>query len=740
MLRKGLTFIPTPKLLPISHILENKNKLIRNIKIKCAFSHKIDNNFDNKKKLFIEKSKWTPSNTQLFRNDSLATALDIINKIETCTNNIIKSHETCEKYSQEFVILKEKLNLTSKEFSAINKLKNNTNLTIKPADKGGSLVLMQTEHYLYEAQRQLNDKNYYKKLTRPIYPDNKIKIHNILTRMYRDGFISDKQLQYLSGPTDPRPRRFYILPKIHKKPDTWTIPNKMPQGRPIVSDINSESYRISEYVESFLQPLACKHASYIKNSQDFIEKIKNYSINKNTYLVTGDVTSLYTNMKHNFTISSIEKVFNKYPDLNRPSNYIVELLKLILENNDFEFNDEIYLQTCGCPMGKVIGPSAANIYLLDFDEAAMSGFAVKPLLFFRYLDDVFFLWNDSLDKLKEYETFLNNLIPGITITLEASLISANFLDITIYKKQYDNLCTLATKIFVKPTDTQNLLHTLSFHPKHTTKGILKSQLIRYKRISSTWEDYIGAARTLFHNLGNRGYSWSHMWNQLKDIWFNYIDNYDKTNKSNNIFPIVINYDKVGMELGRQYKSILSNCGIFNNFKPILAYKNHRNLNKMLIRSIVCNKNNINQVFFSKKCTKTNCKACNHIVECSTFYSNHNSNKIYKIKHNFTCKTRNIIYLITCNKCRKQYVGQSSRPLADRINNHLSCIRTHKQTPISIHFNLPNHSINDLKIHAIDHITTNYNISDLLNTKETYWQNTLMTMFPHGLNHQNDNYL
>lgn len=78
----------------------------------------------------------------------------------------------------------------------------------------------------------------------------------------------------------------------------------MPQGRPIISDINSESYRISEFVESFLKPLACKHTSYIKNSYDFIDKIKNIEINENTFIVTGDITSLYTNMKHHLTISN----------------------------------------------------------------------------------------------------------------------------------------------------------------------------------------------------------------------------------------------------------------------------------------------------------------------------------------------------------------------------------------------------------------------------------------------------
>ena len=364
----------------------------------------------------------------------------------------------------------------------------------------------------------------------------------------------------------------------------------MPPGRPVVSDIDSESYRVSDYVDSFLKPLACKHPSYIKNSYDFIDKIKNCNINKDTYLVTGDVTSLYTNMKHDIMLSSIEKIFKTYPDPNYPVNYLIKLLKLMIENNDFEFNSETYHQICGCPQGKIIGPSAANIYLIDFDKAAMCDFRINPSLFFRFLDDVFLLWNGSLDELKEYENFLNSLIPGIEIKLEASLVSVNFLDITIYKNQnFNNTFSLGTKIYVKPTDTQNLLHTKSFHPPHTTKGILKSQLIRYKRISSTWEDYIGAAKTLFQNLRGRGYSWGKMWDQLKYIWFFYNDNVVKSNdaKTNsNLFPIIVHYDKIGRQLGQKYREILNDSNLFENSKFLLAYRSHRNLGKSYLLLIL----------------------------------------------------------------------------------------------------------------------------------------------------------
>lgn len=88
----------------------------------------------------------------------------------------------------------------------------------------------------------------------------------------------------------------------------------------------------------------------------------------------------------------------------------------------------------------------------------------------------------------------------------------------------------------------------------------------------------------------------------------------------------------------------------------------------------------------------------------------------------------------------QYVGQTTKSLADRINNHLSCIRTHKHTPISLHFNMPKHSLNDFRIHAIEQITSKNNITELLNTKETYWQNTLQTVYPLGINCSNINYM
>lgn len=55
-------------------------------------------------------------------------------------------------------------------------------------------------------------------------------IMNIINNLKKKGYITEKQQLYLLGVPEPRPRRFYILPKIHKPPTKWKIPDVMPPG------------------------------------------------------------------------------------------------------------------------------------------------------------------------------------------------------------------------------------------------------------------------------------------------------------------------------------------------------------------------------------------------------------------------------------------------------------------------------------------------------------------------------
>ncbi|XP_059832281.1 uncharacterized protein LOC132397466 [Hypanus sabinus] len=162
-----------------------------------------------------------------------------------------------------------KPNLTRKERAALTELRQSMDIVMKPVDKGSSIVIMDKQQYLFEAHRQLNNTEHYTKLKELIYWETHTEIRNILQELERAGYLKGKLVEYLTG-IQPRARKFYILPKIHKNPDSWTAPGEIPPGRPIVSDYSSESYRIAEFIDASLTRLSQKHPSYIKDTYHFV--------------------------------------------------------------------------------------------------------------------------------------------------------------------------------------------------------------------------------------------------------------------------------------------------------------------------------------------------------------------------------------------------------------------------------------------------------------------------------------
>ena len=71
-------------------------------------------------------------------------------------------------------------------------------------------------------------------------------------------------------------------------------------GRPIVSGNGSPTECICEFVDSYLNPLVSHIPSYIQDTTDFLRKLEGikHQIPNSAFLVTLDVSSLYTNIPH----------------------------------------------------------------------------------------------------------------------------------------------------------------------------------------------------------------------------------------------------------------------------------------------------------------------------------------------------------------------------------------------------------------------------------------------------------
>ena len=132
-----------------------------------------------------------------------------------------------------------------------------------------------------------------------------------------------------------------------------------------------------------------KIKSYIKDTTDFIHKKENLVLPDNYILFTMDVTSLYTNIPNDEGIRAVAKCLQKNPPSMAPPHVIIRLLKEVLEKNNFSFNGKNYLQVGGTAMGTKLAPSYANIFMGDLEEKMLASFDLQPLIWVRFIDDVF---------------------------------------------------------------------------------------------------------------------------------------------------------------------------------------------------------------------------------------------------------------------------------------------------------------------------------------------------------------
>ena len=396
----------------------------------------------------------------------------------------------------------------------INKINNNKDVIFRKADKGKRLVVLYKDLYILEANKQLSDENYYKKIDKPRIQEIRGRIIFYLEQLFVDGFITKSEAKKLySSKIAYSDRYFYLLPKIHKPMDKWTIKNILPKGRPVVSYTNSNLEHLGQFIDYYLQNVAIRTDSYLKNSQHLIHIINNLHISdwSNLGIWTADIVSLYPNIDIQYGINNIKECLRIFPDKKRPDEICLELLKLILENNDFIFLNQRYLQIKGTAMGAPFSPSYANSVLHIWEKDLVQKYCSQIVLYKRYIDDIFIITKidskpNGLEILQELNSLENNLKLEITNSPKNQI----FLDIhfQILDKQ------LIHQTNFKSTDTRKLLPTTSQHPKHIFKGILKSQICRYLRNSNDKKLAYNNLKSLINLNSSHGYTFS----MAKSIW------------------------------------------------------------------------------------------------------------------------------------------------------------------------------------------------------------------------------
>ena len=123
-----------------------------------------------------------------------------------------------------------------------------------------------------------------------------------------------------------------------------------------------------------------------------------------------------------------------------------------------------------------------------------------------------------------------------------------------------------------------------------------------------------------------------------------------------------------------------------NKKIIAARRQPRNMKSLLFRprfesnktsptgSVMPCKKDLNR----KKTRGRPCKCCDLLRECETFCFE-GSQTPFELRCNFTCDTRNVLYLVTCLKCGLDYVGKTEREVRERCGEYRLAIENKKFT-------------------------------------------------------------
>ena len=382
-------------------------------------------------------------------------------------NDLLKEEENIKQIPHK--------NLSKKEEDALQNLSKRDDIIITKADKGGAVVIVDVDDYIQEANRQLDDKEFYKKLTIDTTEINRIKVNRTINELKSSHLLNEKIANDLLS-SEAKTPQFKMLPKVHKEGNP---------GRPVVSSIDCHTTKISKYIDNQLQPHVKELKSYVKDSTDFIRKINSMEkIPDNSILVTMDVRSLYTNIPNKEGIEAVETTLKRK---NIGTTIISTFLRLVLTLNNFVFNSQNYLPIKGCAMGTKCAPSYANIFMGMFEERYIYPLIEKISIFYlRFIDDIFLIWTGTTDQLMKFKQQINEVHPSIKFDFNFSNKEINFLDTVVYKTQSGKL---ETKLYRKESDRQAYLHCKSEHPESLKRSIPFSQALRLRRICSTNNEF-----------------------------------------------------------------------------------------------------------------------------------------------------------------------------------------------------------------------------------------------------------
>jgi GIY-YIG catalytic domain len=519
--------------------------------------------------------------------------------------NYIKQPEKNTKFQQFYRTIAQ----STRKF-----LKQHDELLITQTDKGNKTVVITRETYKQKMEMLLSDTHTYSILSQDPTKNIENKNNNFINRLFLNKQIDNTEKLRLQCDTSIPPR-IYGLTKIHKP----NIPL-----RPIVSTIGSSTYNSSKKFSSILRNIADLEKYNIKNSFEFKSFIDNITLKPNEVLVSFDVVSLFTNVPTKLALAIVDK---KWPLISECTNIskpiFMEYLRFIVqESSYFQYDDKFYKQNFGLAMGSPLAPILSDLVLEFLFDNIIPKLDFQPNFIKKYVDDC--ILGIPEDKIQYTLDKFNSFHPTLKFTCETEDTNKSiaFLDLKLIHK---NDGKVLTDWYNKPLASNRLLNFRSTHPLSQKRNVASSFIRRVLDLSD--KTFRSKNTTIAFNI------------LLK-----------------NNYPMKLIKQLINQHLSRSRKPLCEpqkNTSNKNTSMQSTTYSGLQYIPHMSqsIRNILENNSPKLKIAFS---TPNSLK--------KTLFTN-TKQKIEPLDRS------GVVYKIDCLECDASYIGETSKKLKKRIQQH-----------------------------------------------------------------------
>ena len=140
-------------------------------------------------------------------------------------------------------------------------------------------------------------------------------------------------------------------------------------GRPVISNSGYYTENISSFLDHHLQPLAQAVKSYIKDTNEFLKKLRSLpKLPDDIIFCTMDAVGLYPNIPHEEGLSALRKRLETRKEKYVPTDTIIDVAEVVLKNNIFTFGKKTLKQKRGTAVGTKFAPLYSILFMTELEE------------------------------------------------------------------------------------------------------------------------------------------------------------------------------------------------------------------------------------------------------------------------------------------------------------------------------------------------------------------------------------